>query len=224
MRLSSTTTPPEATSSSARSLGTHLRGRAALPAAAVEEEQAERRFRRQELVPVMEDAHARVIGEEPAAAAARSSSSSTVTSSASGSIADAIQAEPTPVPVPISAKRPRGWAAASSAKGAARRRGSTSARSASRSRAPLRGGLAAAQASAFLRGFSPRNTGCPTSATQPRRTSDGLRVAERVDDLERDHERACPCGGSHLQDELSRSRTDRPARLASRRPAATADN
>ena len=48
-------------------LGTHLRGRAALPAAAVEEEQAERRFRRQELVPVaMEDAHARVIGEEPA--------------------------------------------------------------------------------------------------------------------------------------------------------------
>ena len=100
-------------------LGTHLRGRAALPAAAVEEEQAERRFRRQELVPVaMERARPgdrrRVQPRRP-----RAPSSSTVTSSASGSIADAIQAEPTPVPVPISAARPRGRAAAS-ARGAAR--------------------------------------------------------------------------------------------------------
>jgi hypothetical protein len=46
-------------------LGTHLCGRAAFPAAAVEEQEVERRLRRQHLVPVaVEDAHVRNVHEE----------------------------------------------------------------------------------------------------------------------------------------------------------------
>ncbi len=46
-------------------LGTHLRRRAALPAAAVEEEKVERRLRGQDLVPVaVEDAHLRMVREQ----------------------------------------------------------------------------------------------------------------------------------------------------------------
>ena len=142
-----------------------------------------------------------------------------MTSSASGSIADAIQAEPTPVPVPISAKRPRGRAAASSA------RSRPTSRIDERSKR-----IAVASASArwtscgtgigILRGFSPEERRVPNLSDAAQRTSDGLRVAEWVDDLERDHERACACGAAP-SGRACRSRTDRPCSACE--PAACCD-
>ena len=175
-----------------------------------------------ELVPVaMEDAHARVIGEEPA----RGRRAVLVELDR-----DEQRLDPSPTRSRPSrrrfpcrsrpAKRPRGRAAAS-ARGAARPRGSTSARSASRSRAPLRGGLAAAQASAFLRGFSPEERRLP-NLSDAISANVGRSARCRVGRRPRARPRACVRGGGpHLQDELRRSRTDRPCSACE--PAACRD-